>query len=256
MRIRRRGDLYTTAYDDGDGWITLGERPARSGPVTVHIAACNWYTDTPFRWAIEDFELTVFRAVEPTLLTNLDLSDSVGGVDPRLQLFADAGVVAALDGQLHLQKLAGHIGRVGVQLDRSRWELRDDFDVVLGFEVPVFPRTRAGVAELSLQLCSAKANFGTIMFRATRTGLFYRAFYRVDEGVQQTHDRSGRIRIRRAGSDLHFDYWDGEWRNLLVRDGVSPEIGFQFMVQLATTAEDREYVAIIDELSVTTLSER
>jgi serine/threonine protein kinase len=256
FRFTRSEGRLEAAFEENGAWSPLFATTSESGPQALRFYCVNWYVDEPFRLLIDNVDVRVERRNSRQALDSFTLQRTKGAIDSRLRVLSDAGVVAAIDGVLHLEKLPDRRGYVLVDLDPTRWELRGDFEISLAFELPRFPVPESGAVFLSLRLQSGDTHFGTIELHQGLTESKYKALHHVASATESTEDRDGRLRLRKRGSTLNFDYWNGGWRTLLVREHLDADLGFQFRVELSAPDSLKSYVAIVSDLEATSLSPR
>ena len=256
LRLSRTGGRFTAWYWR-DGWQELVRDDDTTGPVTLRLQTVAWYVDEPARLHVDELSLATTGRPELVDLGEYRDDFSDGYVDARLVGASDAGIVAELDGELHLEKVEGRAGRVGLRLDRARWRLRGDGEVSFAFFLDHFPVPERGGAFLSLRVESPRGgSFGTIEIKQKRDGREFKALYHAEVRRAPTSVAEGRLRIRRGGTSLFFEYFDGAWHTLLERPHVAEDVELTMLFELVAPESEKRYVARLDDLAVTFLAPR
>ena len=224
--------------------------------MSIELFAENWYSDKSFRFEIDEVRITTDRYASREDLHSL--IDDFGDDRPDSRLVAGGygGIVSEDGGQLHLHKLDGQSGNVDIELDRARWRMLGDFSVEFDFEVvdiagPPFPDV-----SFSLGVLSTHHFFGEIRLECGSFGQSYAAHYHADEASAPAPALAGKLRIRRRGEELFYDYWHDGWNTLLSRPHVPAEVDMTFRLQLNSESATGDVVVSIDNLRVECLETR
>ena len=255
MRLTREGETYRAFHwVEGrglDGWVEIASHRGTRGPALLRLIAVNWYTEEAFRFEIDTLHVRTDPrpSIVPLAPWIDDFSD--GRIDPRLVLYGDAGIVAELDGRLHLEKIGGRTGSVGLRSDATRWSLSGDGAIEVAYRLENFEPPERGSVYLALRVGGVGGgSFGAVEVKQRASGRFIKAFYHVERAEVPSEADEGRLRVRREGTDLLFEHWDGAWQTILVRPHVGRNAKLDFRIDLTAPDSEQEYVATLDELSV------
>jgi len=220
------------------------------------IECIDWYTSEPFALHIDDISVRAWPQARGEPVASLIETFDGDGVDPALQLNADAGLAAVLDGKLLLEKLANRVGGVEILLAPSRALLTGDPSVSFDLELSRFdvPEGQEAKLEFDLVDTGTGGGFGHLELVGGEPMLL-RASTHAEEAAIEWSDTIEKLRIRREGSSLLHEYWDGTWHTLLARPNVHAK-QFFFTIRLGSQARDAALLVAIDDLEARSLEKR
>jgi len=261
LRLVRSGAGISTYYWRNDGWQELMSDNFTDGPLSFSTWCRNFYDDQPFSVALDDL---AFRAAPPSsgaVITDYRDDFSDGVVDARVYFTSNAGVVAELEGGLHLEKLQGRRGEISVSMDGLRWALRGDFSVAVGVDLRRFRAVADGDVVLSFRIRSCdgipwgQLDVSPIPGREGRVRV--RAGDHVEAREVVLDEAPEALRIRRVGTGLLFEYRQGpeRWITLRERPPILDAFDMYFQILLVAKTEEQQ-VVVLDDLEVTSLEER
>ena len=256
MRLTRRGDTVSAFTWDG-AWHELASVEDVTAPLRLQLMCINWYSPQSASFEIDELSIDSEYTISPEVLSEYHDSFSDAAIDARLTVRANAGFVSEIDDQLHMKKLKGRAGFVQVALHPTLWKLAGNGEVSVGYELRSFPLGDEGQTVFALRLKTTRGiHFGTIQVTSHPDGLRFLAWYHDKNALAPLRDKIGRLRIRRSGTSIFFEYWEDAWVTLLERPLIPEALDMSFAIDLEAQELDEECEVSLNDLSVSSITTR